>query len=175
VFIANVGLVDIERIQALAPRREPRSLAEQVTTDDALARVYVDFLLGDVICCGSEQELRRHRRAITDTVMVYQNHVARQTAPEVFRRHYIGEAARARRREEIARRLAELSQAVVDLGRAIQWLDEAATACRKATAEAVELPRLVEAAQRLADLRGRAVLLQRQLDRIDKKEVEHPA
>ena len=114
VFIANVGLVDIERIQALAPRREPRSLAEQVTTDDAHARAYVDFLLGDVICCGSEQELRRHRRAITDTVMVYQNHVARQTPPEVFRRHYIGEAARVRRREEIARRLAELSQAVLE-------------------------------------------------------------
>ena len=116
VFIASVGLVDIERIQAMAPRREPRSLAEQVTTDDALARAYVDFLLGDVICCESEQELRRHRRAITDTVMVYQNHVARQTPPEVFRRHYIGEAARARRREEIGRRLAELSQAFVDLG-----------------------------------------------------------
>jgi uncharacterized protein YPO0396 len=172
VFIANVGLVDIERIQTLAPRREPRSLAEQITTDDALARAYVDFLLGDVICCGSEQELRRHRRAITDSVMVYQNHVARQTPPEVFRRHYIGEAARVRRREEIARRLAELSQAVLDLGQAIQWLDAAAAACRKATAEAVELPRLVETAQRLADLRARAVLLQRQLDRIDRKEVE---
>jgi uncharacterized protein YPO0396 len=172
VFIANVGLVDIERIQALAPRREPRSLAEQVATDDAHARAYVDFLLGDVICCGSEQELRRHRRAITDTVMVYQNHVARQTPPEVFRRHYIGEAARARRREEIARRLAELSQSVLDLGRAIQWLEGAAAACRKATAEAGELPRLVETAQRLADLRARAVLLERQLDRIDRKEVE---
>lgn len=172
VFIASVGLVDVERIQALAPRREPRSLAEQVTTDDALARTYVDFLLGDVICCGSEQELRRHRRAITDSVMVYQNHVARQTPPEVYRRHYIGEAARARRREEIGQRLAELSQAVVGLGRAIQWLEEAAAACRKATAEAVELPRLVEAAQRLADLRARAVVLQRQLDRIDRKEVE---
>ncbi len=95
------GLVDIERIQALAPRPEPRSLAEQVTTDDPLARAYVDFLLGDVICCDDEQELRRHRRAITDTVMVYQNHVARQTPPEhlpppLHRRRRRGRAAATR-------------------------------------------------------------------------------
>lgn len=173
IFIASVGLVDIERIQAMAPRREARSLAEQVATDDPLARAYVDFLLGDVICCESEQELRRHRRAITDTVMVYQNHVARQTPLEVFRRHYVGEAARLRRQEEIGRRLGELSAAVVDLARAVQWLRNAAGACRRALGEAVELPRLVEAAQRLPDLRARAALLQRQLDRIDRREVEH--
>jgi len=172
VFIAGVGLVDIERIQAMASRREPRSLAEQVTTDDPLARAYADFLLGDVICCESEQELRRHRRAITDSVMVYQNHVARQTPPEVFRRHYVGESARVRRREEIGRRLAELSRTFADAARAIQWLQATAASCRKAAAEAVELPRLVETAQRLPDLRAREVLLQRQLDRIDRKEVE---
>jgi uncharacterized protein YPO0396 len=172
VFIAGVGLVDIERVQATGPRRETRSLAEQVATDDPLARAYVDFLLGDVICCESEQELRRHRRSITDTVMVYQNHVARQTPPEVFRRHYIGEAARLRRREEIARRLAELADTVIALARAIEWLEGAARACRKAAAEAVELPRLLEMAERLGDLRGRAHYLQRQLDRIDRREVE---
>ncbi len=172
VFIAGVGLVDVEKVQAAAPRREPRSLAEQVATDDALARAYVDFLLGDVICCDGEQELRRHRRAITDTVMVYQNHVARQTPAEVYRRHYVGEAARIRRREEIGQRLAELSQVVIDLAGRIEWVKATAVACRKGAAEAVELPRLVETAQRLPDLRARAVLLQRQLDRIDRREVE---
>lgn len=171
VFIANAGLVDMERVQSMLRRSEPRSLAAQVATDDPLARAYVDSLLGDLMCCDDEQELRRHRRAITDTVMVYQNGVARQTAPEVFGRHYIGEAARARRLEEIARRLAELSQAVIDLARDVTWLDGAARACRKALAEAAELPRLVDQALRLPDLRARAALLQRQLERIDRKEV----
>jgi len=171
VFIANAGLVDMERIESMLRRVEPRALAVQVATDDPLARAYVDFLLGDVICCDDEQELRRHRRAITDTVMAYQNGVARQTAPEVFGRHYVGDAARARRRQEIARRLAELSQAVIDLARDTVWLDGAAAACRRALTEAGELPRLVEEARRLPDLRARAALLQRQLDRIDRSEV----
>jgi uncharacterized protein YPO0396 len=171
VFIANAGLVDMERVQSLLRRAESRSLAAQVATDDPLARAYVDFLLGDLMCCDDEQELRRHRRAITDTVMVYQNGVARQTAPDVYGRHYVGEAARVRRLEEIARRLAELSQAVIDLARDVTWLDGAAAACRKALGEAGELPRLVEQALRLPDLRARAALLQRQLERIDRKEV----
>src|SRR5262249_53579477 len=72
VFISQVGLVDIERIQSSPNRVERDSLAEQIETDDPLARAYVDHLLGDVICVDDEQSLRRHRRAITDTVMVYQ-------------------------------------------------------------------------------------------------------
>jgi energy-coupling factor transporter ATP-binding protein EcfA2 len=171
VFIAGVGLVDAERIMATPRRAERRSLAEQVETADPLARGYVDFLLGDVMCCDDEQELRRHRHAITDTVMVYRNGVARQTPPEVFSRHYIGEAARVRRLEEIARRLAELGDEIIGLARDLDWLERASAACRKAQAEAVELPRLVEEAERLADLRARAVLLQRQLDRVDRREI----
>lgn len=170
VFISGVGLVDIERIHAVTRRPEPRSLAEQVATDDSLARAYVDFLLGDLICCDDEQELRRYRRAVTDTVMVYQNYVARQTPPDVFRRHWIGAAARARRQEDIARRLAELAHAFAGLARAVEWVERAAAACRTSAAQAAELPRLVEEADRLPDLRARAALLQRQLERIDRSE-----
>jgi uncharacterized protein YPO0396 len=171
VFIAGAGLVDLERVQSMLRRAEPGSLAAQVATDDPLARAYVDFLIGDLMCCDGEQELRRHRRAITDTVMVYQNGVARQTFPEAFARHFIGNAARSRRLEEIARRLAALSEAVIALARDMTWLDGAATACRAAGGEAGELPRLVDQALRLPDLRARAALLQRQLERIDRKEL----
>jgi uncharacterized protein YPO0396 len=172
VFIANAGLVDIERIAALAPRAEKRSLAEQVDTDDAFARLYTDYLLGDVICCESEQELRRHRRAITHTVMVYQNYVARQTAPDVYRRHYLGQAARLRRLEEIGKRLAELSEEVIDIARRLEWLERTAAACSRARTEVVGLPALVEEAVRLPHLEAQARRLQRQLESIDRKEIE---
>jgi hypothetical protein len=172
VFIANVGLVDIERIEAAGRRPEPRSLAEQLRTDDPLARAYADYILGDVICCEQEGELRRHRTAITDTVMVYRGHVARQTPPEVYRRHYIGEAARRRRIEEIDRRLAELSAAVVPLAMDISWLQRAAHQCSKVRNDAALLPRMMEEAARLGDLEKRASLLSRQLERIDRHEIE---
>jgi len=172
VFIAGVGLVDIERVRAGERRAERRSLAEQVRTEDPLARAYVDSVLGDVICCENEQELRKHRTAITDTVMVYRNHVARQTPPEVYRRHYIGEAARVRRLDEIDRRLRELSQEVVELGTDIAWLGKTVTSCTKARSDAVLLPGLVEQAAALADLTLRVALLQRQLQRIDRSELD---
>src|SRR5439155_13852756 len=80
VFISGAGLVDVERLLRTPSRPLARSLAEQVETEDAYARAYCDFVLGEVICVDDEQSLRKHRAAITETVMVYRNHVARQTA-----------------------------------------------------------------------------------------------
>ncbi len=172
VFISGVGLVDSERVMQSGRRAEPRSLAQQCVTQDPLARAYADYVLGDVICCEQEGELRTHRTAITDTVMVYRNHVARQTSPDVYRRHYIGEQARLRRMEEIDRRLAEIAQAVLSLANDIQWLSKGADACSKARSSASILPQLVEEALTLADREKRAALLAKQLNKIDRSEIE---
>ena len=56
----------------------PGSLAEEVETDDPLARSYADFLLGRVVKCETVEELRAHRTAITPSCMLYHNFVARQ-------------------------------------------------------------------------------------------------
>ncbi len=172
VFISGAGLVDSERVVEAGRRSEPHSLAEQVVTDDPLARAYADYVMGDVICCEREDELRRHRTGITDTVMVYRNHVARQTAPEVYRRHYIGERARTRRMEEIDRRLAVISEAVVSLAADIDWLAGAVDACSRARNSAALLPQLVDEAESLRDLEHRVLLLRRQIERVDRSEFE---
>ncbi len=172
VFIANVGLVDVERVQDAAPRAQRRSLAAEVATDDPAARRYVDYLLGDVICCDDVSELRQHGRAVTDTVMVYQNHVARQTPPDVYRRRWIGQAARIERITEIDRRLAELSALVVELAPAVQWLKVAETATTRAAQQAVLLPELVAAAERLPELAKRIETLDRALARVDRRAID---
>lgn len=168
VFISGVGLVDIERILRLTTRCEARSLAEQVETNDPYARAYSDFVLGDVICVDDEQSLRKHKAAITDTVMVYRNHVARQTAREIFSRHYIGEAARRRRIEEIADRLAELHSRIVESAADIEWLDAAVRLLDRARAEARRLPDLIARAEGLAGLRLQAKRLETQKAKIDR-------
>ncbi len=172
VFISGAGLVDVERVLATSPRSEPHSLARQVETDDPLARAYVEHLLGDVICCESEQELRRHRRAITDSVMVYQNHVARQTPPHVYARHFIGAAARARRRDEIDRRLGELAETFVRKASQLEWLKSAARACSEARTAAARLPALLGSAALVTELRGREETLVRQLAGIDRGSIK---
>jgi len=106
--IANIGLVNGARIMAESRPPLPGSLAEEVHSEDPLARAYADRLLGHVMKCGNEQELKRHRVAITPTCMTYRNHVARQINFSVYETWYIGERSFGRQIELKTRRLKEL-------------------------------------------------------------------
>ncbi len=72
------GLVDIGTLRD-REHIDPQSgsLAEKVETGNALARTYVDYLLGRVMCCGTVEQLRGYRTAITEEGMLYQGYVAR--------------------------------------------------------------------------------------------------
>lgn len=170
VFISGVGLVDIERVMRTPLRPEPRSLAEQIQTDDPYARAYCDFVLGQVICVDDEQALRKHRSAITDTVMVYRNHVARQTARDVFSRHYIGQAAQRRRLEEVAARLGTLHDLIVSAAPHVSWLDQTVRLLDRARAETRRLPDLVDRTKDRLWLEKQAKRLATQKERFDRKE-----
>jgi len=172
VFIGGVGLVDIEKIESRAKRVERQSLAQQVQTDDPLARAYCDFLMGDVICCENEQELRRHARAITDTVMVYQNYVARQTPREAFNRLFLGQRAVIHRREMIEQRLKELGDVFVAVAPDMVIFGNSSKACDRARLEVAGLATLIAEAEDIPDLQKRASTLQRQIDGVDKKQIE---
>ena len=89
----DIGLIDIERLGAEKPLARPGSLAEKVRTDNPLVRLFVDYVLGDVICCDRTGDLRHHRKAITDSCMLYQNFVARQLNPARYRDRTIGKSA----------------------------------------------------------------------------------
>ena len=171
VFISGVGLVDIEKIMQFGSRPAPRSLAEQVEADDTYARAYCDFVLGDVICVDDEQSLRKHKAAITDSVMVYRNHVARQTPREVFSRHYIGQAALHRRVEEIAQRLGVLHESIVALAGVHTWLKDVVILLDRARADGRRLADLIGRASGLAALKVRAQRLREQKDRINRDDI----
>lgn len=172
VFISGVGLVDIERILRLARQPESRSLAQQIETTDPYARAYADFVLGDVICVDNEQALRRHNAAVTDTVMVYRGHVARQTPRDVYARHYIGSAARTRRLAEIGSRLAMLHTQLVDSAGKVEWLDQLIPQLDRARVEARRLPELVQRADGLVGLGLQAKRLAEQKDKVDRREIQ---
>ncbi len=171
VFISGVGLVDIEKILQFNPSPASRSLAEQIETSDPYARAYCDFALGDVICVDEEQSLRKHKAAITDSVMVYRNHVARQTPREIYSRHYVGQAALRRRTDEIAERLAILHQWIVEADGVQTWLKEAVALLDRARADARRLPDLIGRAAGLAVSKVRAQKLREQKDRIKRDDI----
>lgn len=93
--ISGVGLVNVAKIKEQFC--DPNSLASKIITENTNARKYVNYLMGDVICVESENELKRYERSITKTVMVYQNKASRQTRKDVYATPYIGtEALRIR-------------------------------------------------------------------------------
>lgn len=172
IFISNVGLVDIERVLSSAPRHAPRSLAAQIATEDTFARAYCDFLMGEVICVDSEQDLRRYPRAITDSVMVYQSHAARQTDRRVYERHFVGAAARARRLDELDRTLARIAGRLLELNEQHTWIERARKQCQQATSEVGRLGDLVEEAARLLNHKQELAQIEKQLRSIDRGEIE---
>jgi uncharacterized protein YPO0396 len=172
VFIAGTGLVDMPRVEGAKRTAQRRSLAEHVTTDEPLAQIYLDYLLGDVICCDREDELRNHRIAVTPTVMVYEGHAARQVDPNVYRDHFIGAAARMRRLDAIERRLGDLASSHQILLDDIKSIKDLEKTCVAAKASVSEVQKLVSEALRLPDLTARLEVLRRDIGRVDQSEVE---
>jgi hypothetical protein len=171
VFISGVGLVDIERILPFAPMPAPRSLAEQIETDDPYARAYCNFILGDIVCVDDEQSLRKHKAAITDSVMVYRNHVARQTP----KRSTPGITSVRRRCGGAPRKSPHVSACCTNRlwrRRKVQtWLNAAVALLDRARAEARRLPDLMERASGLAVLKVRVQKLREQKDRIHRDDI----
>ena len=63
---SSFGLVDIGKLrerEKISPWDD--SLAKKVETENTLARSYIDYLLGRVVCCNTAAQLRKHRTAIT--------------------------------------------------------------------------------------------------------------
>ena len=102
----GVGLVDLGRVGQENRRARRGSLAQKVETDDLLVRPYVAAVLGDIMCCETAYELRRHRRAVTPDVVVYSEWTARALPPRNYRPWMIGDRARlsqiAEREQELA-------------------------------------------------------------------------
>lgn len=94
----SFGLVDIAKLrekERLYPRND--SLAKKIETKSSLARVYIDYLLGNVVCCPHAKQLRNYRTAITAEGMLYQGYVARPLRKELMENAFIGRRAVALR------------------------------------------------------------------------------
>ncbi|OAT82347.1 ATP-binding protein [Desulfotomaculum copahuensis] len=105
--LSGVGLVNTGQVLKYLNRYEPGSLAVEVRSQNRYALAYIHHLMGDIIKCAGEQELKNHRRSITATCMTYSNHTARQIKFEVYETPFIGERAYTR---QIARKEARLRE-----------------------------------------------------------------
>ncbi|WP_162309092.1 ATP-binding protein [Brevibacillus antibioticus] len=113
----EAGLHTVGIINGAATLRENNgflegSLAEEIITQDPIARAFINRILGRVMKCESEQDLKKHRISITPTCMRYQNHVVSQLHPDQYKEWYVGSRAIAKqleykkvRKNEVVQRL----------------------------------------------------------------------
>lgn len=104
--IFNFGLIDLERAAREARPARPGSLATLVVSQTSQVQPYLDHVLGDIIACQHDGELRQHRRAITADLMLYSEWVQRPLRPPDL---FIGQQAVQRRLRLIERELADLT------------------------------------------------------------------
>lgn len=106
--IYDTGLVDLAKLKKEFTKKPlAGSLAEEIETDHPEARLYADYLLGNVMKCDDVRELNRYRTAITREVMLYKGYVSRRLNPARYADPFIG-----RRSLEIL--LDNLSQELAD-------------------------------------------------------------
>ncbi|MDR1444891.1 MAG: AAA family ATPase, partial [Treponema sp.] len=94
--IAGALLPNLEKMRGVELQKG--SLAELVSTNSPYARIYLDYVLGGVIRADID-DLKHYSFAVTKECMTYGNHTASRIREDVYRRHYLGQAARKKRRE----------------------------------------------------------------------------
>ncbi|MDR2795875.1 MAG: AAA family ATPase [Spirochaetaceae bacterium] len=170
--VYNTGLVDIEKIEQLAPRAESGSLAEEIRTENRWARLFLDYTLGRVMKCGKARDLRKFKTSVTDDGMLYQNYSARAINPSRWAKPAIGQDAILRRLENVKRELAALDDSLEALG---TLLTAAAPLSALAIPGDTEAERLVDTAsgmERIPELEGEILSLQKNLASVDRSAIE---
>ena len=105
LHIHGVAVIDIGAIRRMHPERRPGSLAEEIVTQDADARLYADFLLGRVMKCENLEEHNRQEISITKECMLYQQKAIRHLNPKVWAHPLLGQGARLLRLRQIEEEL----------------------------------------------------------------------
>lgn len=123
----SFGLVDIGKLREkehdrLSPWED--SLAKKVETSNPLARDYINFLLGRVVCVAHVGQLRRHKVAITADGMLYQGYVVRPIPKKRMDDAFIGQSAIALRMTALQEELRKIEAELTNWQPLAQWLSD---------------------------------------------------
>lgn len=109
----SFGIVDIGKLrehEKLVPLES--SLAQKVETGNDLARSYIDYLLGRVMCCNRVEDLRNYKTSITAEGMLYQGYVTRPLRRALMEDAFIGRRAIALRIQRLESELAQTEELI---------------------------------------------------------------
>ncbi|MGN0599671.1 MAG: ATP-binding protein [Oscillospiraceae bacterium] len=110
--IFEFAIVDLQKVYEDAPKPMQNSLAEIVKSEDKYVQAYIDFLLGKVIRCYSDDKIRDFRTSVTKDCMLYHNYAVKPLNPRAYEFPYIGrnsiEIQIAKTKQQLEEKNAEL-------------------------------------------------------------------
>lgn len=170
--IYDAGLIDIGKL-----RRDQEgktfatpgagSLSEEIETDDPDARLYIDYLLGNVMKCESVDELNKYRIGITRSVMLYKGYVSRRINPARYQDPFIGRRSMEQQLATKRALLQEKSGEEQKLANEYRLISNAAEEHVLSEFEAKEHRRAVEAIPSMHEEEKKRQDLQTELDGLD--------
>lgn len=162
--VYDAGLIDIGSLRRDHGdcRAENGSLAEEILTDDPDARLYADYILGRVMKCERAEDLPHYHTAITRSVMLYKNYVARKINPARYRNPFIG-------RSSLQRLLEQREEELKNLEKEHDLLLKKLSRFHKALQTPVMNGQEAESDARTLGMRPRLAALQEELDGLEKE------
>lgn len=88
--IHEYAIVDLQKVYEFEYAPKNNSLAEVVHSDDKYVQSYINFLLGKVIRCYSDEKLRDYRTSVTKDCMLYHNFAVKPLNRNAYDNPYIG-------------------------------------------------------------------------------------
>lgn len=88
--IHEYAVVDLERVYECNSKAVPNNLAEVVKSDDKYVQAYINYLLGKVTRCYSDDKLRDFRTSVTRECMLYNNFSVKPLNADAYKNPYIG-------------------------------------------------------------------------------------
>jgi uncharacterized protein YPO0396 len=164
------GIVDTAKLISKNYTADAGSLAQEIHTDHAGARSYLDYLLGRVIKCDNQMDLRSHRTAVTDTGLLYTNYVLTSMNPKTMAETTIGGNAIKLKLEAVKKQLIETTHQIS----VIQTLKSAHADIAQLKSE-LDIERFLQAmkgAASLPELEKTLSEKQKSYDAIDRSEIE---
>jgi len=162
--VAGVALPNLERMRGAVSRAN--SLAPVVSTESPYARIYADFILGDVMKATLDT-LKDFEKSVTRECMSYSRFTATRMKEETYARWYLGRAARERRIEELRTELGRLRALDKELETRLRASAEREDALRRAYAGLHEMKGLTEARERAAALPAELAVLDADIAAVD--------
>ncbi len=88
--IHEYAIVDLQKVYEFGYTPKTNSLAEVVHSEDKYVQSYINFLLGKVIRCYSDEKLRDYRTSVTKDCMLYHNFAVKPLNRNAYDNPYIG-------------------------------------------------------------------------------------